>query len=695
MEAKHLLAFIIGGLAFLALQPLLVASSIFMIIGFLVLILAVFILPGGWFLGYLGVRSSLDLLRGRIGRTIILCVLAALGLTIFSKTLGNLTPAIAFALGGLIGLQFVATPPSRHRGARPEPKRASRRVETYLELGRSGIFSKGGLSLEEARSGVLVMGLRAGSTTRKLVKELAEKGFRVLIIGSRKLIPETSKNSKLYVVEAVDLAEDLINSPEAVEAFTYAFNLANRLRNDDIPLLLRSCRLARENLLSGKLDKSAALQSIAEGVQDPRRAPVILASSSNMASIRRGGFQAFRAELADVTAIEVHGSERDRAFITAYLILAFRNLDACLVIQDPEILVRDVNLLPYDARESWEYVFNVLADWRSKGLILVSKSPILSSWAYLLCQARIYTRLGEYVLRPDDRLREILPELRSLGQDEAMIVGEASRKVQIEYVPPIKVPEERWPKPVAEAEAKAEEPSERGGIVLEEVFGGRAVDAARILEKCRKELRAVAPEEEEVLKKLVERGYVVVFGGRYLLTATGEEVLKQYQESVKAGRPIEPVEGREEVKPAERREEAKPVGEGVEESKPVQSVVDAEEMAERMDEHSARLLKAESLFRQGKYGPCVMTCYKFMVNIIKAAYGIEKGRLTDLVEKLGEERAGLTLEEAKEAFTIMIEARDLMEEGRPVPLKLALRMLTYSRKVMDRLYGLVSGGGGG
>jgi len=289
-------------------------------------------------------------------------------------------------------------------------------------------------------------------------------------------------------------------------------------------------------------------------------------------------------------------------------------------------------------------------------------------------------------LRPDDRLREILPELRSLGQDEAMIVGEASRKVQVEYVPPIKVLEDRWPKPVAEAGAKAEVPAERGKTVLEEVFGERAVDAARILEKCRKELKAVAPEEEEILKKLVERGYVVMFGGRYLLTATGEEVLKQYQESVKAGAPIESVEG---------REEAKPVEEVVEEPKPVQSVVDAEEMAERMDEHSARLLKAESLFRQGKYGPCVMTCYKFMVNIIKAAYGIEKGRLPDLVEKLGEERAGLTLEEAKEAFTIMIEARDLMEEGRPVPLKLALRMLTYSRKVMDRLYELVSGGGGG
>jgi len=80
------------------------------------------------------------------------------------------------------------------------------------------------------------------------------------------------------------------------------------------------------------------------------------------------------------------------------------------------------------------------------------------------------------------------------------------------------------------------------------------------------------------------------------------------------------------------------------------------------------------------------------VNSLKAFYDIEKGHLDDIVEMLEERGVDtLTVNEAKDAKTLLIEASNALKDGRQVSLTSAQRMLRYARKVLDHL----SGGGGG
>jgi hypothetical protein len=161
------------------------------------------------------------------------------------------------------------------------------------------------------------------------------------------------------------------------------------------------------------------------------------------------------------------------------------------------------------------------------------------------------------------------------------------------------------------------------------------------------------------------------------------ELLNEYQKAVKERGPIAVAGG----EPEKREAETTPVRE---ESR--QMVIDHEEALDRIGEHVAGYYLAESLFRQGKYAQSVMKAYEFMVNSLKAFYSIEKGHLDDIVEMLEEKNAEkpLTVNEAKDAKTLLIEASTALKDGRQVSLTSAQRMLRYARKVLDHL----SGGGG-
>jgi len=71
--------------------------------------------------------------------------------------------------------------------------------------------------------------------------------------------------------------------------------------------------------------------------------------------------------------------------------------------------------------------------------------------------------------------------------------------------------------------------------------------------------------------------------------------------------------------------------------------------------------------------------------------------LDDLVETLVERgaEAGLTISEAKDAKTLLIEASNALKEGRQVPITSAQRMLRYARKVLEALQRVGGGGGEG
>ena len=183
-----------------------------------------------------------------------------------------------------------------------------------------------------------------------------------------------------------------------------------------------------------------------------------------------------------------------------------------------------------------------------------------------------------------------------------------------------------------------------------------------------------------MVRRLKDLGYIRddILAGHVLLTDAGEQVLREFRESGGRGHP----------RPAESGE-AEGGGGGGAQSR--QETLDRGEASERADEHLPLLMRAESLFRQGKYALCILAAYEYMVNALKSAYGIEKGHLPDLVAQLRGVDVGITLEEAKTAKTLVIEARKAIDEGRRASMTDAGKMVELARRVSRAL----GGGGGG
>lgn len=697
---KYLIAFILGGTIFAMVAPFLSVLAILALIALVLLLIFAAFIPGGWLLGYLATRSVTGLLLfGRIGRTLLLALLFSLISMLLEGVLAMPAGGLAFLLGGMLGVSALWSPPHRYRHQTASAEPAKRRKEgLMIELGRGGLLSVEGITRHEFESGVLVVGARARTVARKIVKELVKMGYRVVIIGSRRLIPP-DVSAELYEVSAIDVSRDFEEYEESADNMVYALALAHRLKNDDVSNLIPAARLVREAVLGGRVGRGEILQSIQ--VQDRRLAPLFANIASLVKSIAPGGLYTSQilSSRARVVCVEPIGPQRDKIFTIAYLLQMLADKEVVLVVEDPELIVKDINLLSYEAREPWEKIYLALDYSKQSGLILVSRDTPKTERVWGLCRTYIFTELSEPPSRAGDRLRTLLPLIKSLKPMEAVISGEGDRRFKVEPVYPAVV-EAKIVKPatvvasgeggVVEARPEAGgEPPAPQPTMLEEAFGERVLDAARILEQARSGLTKLPEEDRELVRQLEEKGYLTSFGGTYYTTATGEEALSEYQRAVKERGPlIKGVSAKEaEGAGAEHREEHKEA---------VQTVIDSEAES-RMGEALATYYMAESLFRQGKYGPCVMNCYEFMVNALKRFYGIEKGHLDDLVETLVERgaEAGLTISEAKDAKTLLIEASNALKEGRQVPITSAQRMLRYARKVLEALQRVGGGGGEG
>lgn len=691
---KYIIAFILGGGIFTIIIRFLNILVIFAAIAIVILLILAAFIPGGWLLrqlGYFTVRNIASLLFfGRVGRTLLLALFLSLIPGFMEKTLAIPAGQLAFLLGGALGVSAVWSP---QRYGRPSIKSepVKRREELVIELGKSGLFSVEGITKHEFESGVLVVGARARTVTRKIAKELARLGCKVVIIGSKKLIP-SNVHSEVYEASAIDLSKDFEEYEESADNMVYALALAHRLKNDDVSNLIPAARLVREGVLGGVVGRNEILQSIQ--VQDRRLAPLFANIAALVKSIAPGGLHTSQilSSEAQVVCVEPLGSQRDKVFIIAYLLQMLADKGVVLIVEDPDLIIKDINLLSYEAREPWEKLYLALDYSKQSGLILVSRATPKTERAWSLCHTYILTELSEPPFRADERSRSLLPLIRSLKPMEAIISGEGDRKFKMEPIYPAKG-EPKIVKPVAVTASKegqlvetqlktGEETSAPQPTMLEKAFGEKVLDIARILEQARIGLTSVSEVDKELVKKLEEWGYLTSFGGTYYTTATGEEALSEYQKAVKErGLLIQqaPAEKAEEVVEATPQEA-------------VQTVIDSE-AGSRVVETLATYYMAESLFRQGKYGPCIMKCYEFMVNALKKFYNIGKGHIDDLVEVLAERGAetGLTISEAKDAKTLLIETSKALEEGGQVPLTSAQRMLKYARKVLDALH--KTGGG--
>jgi len=590
--------------------------------------------------------------------------------------------------------------------SRSRQKASQRPQEAKIEKVNAGdrLLKKKLLTVDSLESGVIVTGEEAVQVGRMLIREARNLGKKIVIIGeSSHLIPEGSGRVKASKAEAFNVVEDFLRDPASIEAFTYSFVLANKLENDDIPLILVAAYNVMRDIHAGNISREDAVKAIPDQIQD-RRGNLIKNVLSLCSFIGSKGisFTSLGNDW-DILYISVRGlPQRQAVFAMAYSIYMLSRYDAVLVLHNPEKLLPDINILAYNARESWERAFNTIASWRDRGLglILVSRNPIASPYLLRLCPTILATRMPEVPARLDDELmRQVVKAARGIKPGE--LVASTSDKLVIAkykapepaYIPPPKPAEKTQEQKILVSaskdsvkEAVEEQKEEIKPTALEREFGGKVVEAARILQQARSGLQVsvetAGQVDVQLLKKLEEKGYLTQFGGLYYPSATGLELLNEYQKAVKERGPIAVAGG----EPERRGAEATPVRE---ESR--QTVIDQGEALDRLGEHVAGYYLAESLFRQGKYAQSVMKAYEFMVNSLKAFYSIEKGHLDDIVEMLEERNAEkpLTVNEAKDAKTLLIEASTALKDGRQVSLTSAQRMLRYARKVLDHL----SGGG--
>jgi hypothetical protein len=236
--------FVAGGLMALALKPFIMLA----LIGLLILAVAMMFfafIPGGWIFSSLGGRILSWALFTRFGLAILLAILGFVG----SLALGDW---MLFLAGGL-GLMLLVRPPSiisKTRSPRilQQPQEKIERVKAGDSLLKRGI-----LSIDSLESGIIVTGEGAIDVARALVHEARRLGRRVVIIGeSSLLVPRGCGRVKASRAEAFDVVDDFLRSPVAVEAFAYAFALANKLENDDIPLILVAARALVRDLQAWK-----------------------------------------------------------------------------------------------------------------------------------------------------------------------------------------------------------------------------------------------------------------------------------------------------------------------------------------------------------------------------------------------------------------------------------------------------------
>lgn len=463
MVIRQLLAFIIGGIiATFLIHPLVMSAIPIILLLSLGLVILSFIVPGGWFFSWLTFRVISLPLYFKIGRFVFGLIGASLIAFIVGVALGHAARDIfMFISGGLVTL-FSFTPPSILKSWRQVSKSSELKMK---KLKTEKLFGKEvGLEVSDLHAGILVMGEECIDVARALIKNIVDSGLKVVVIGqSSKIIPEDTK-VRGGIVDKIDVVGDMLRESRSIESFSYAYVLANRLRSDIILLMMNACMDNLVEVRSGRLSVEEFFKTLPDKIQDR-----IVLSMKTVMSVTADWFSKDGLRLTEVIGdwqilyISVRNLPyRQAMFSMAYAILTL-NLDAVLVIHSPEFLVKDINLLAYDSREPWERLFNALDDWRvrGRGLILVSKSPMLSQQTLNLCQIYIASRMSEYFRSLDEKTRIICEASRTLKNGEVVVYDSRGLfKLKLEIPNPANIPP---PKKKIVVEV-----SEKGQEVIEE-----------------------------------------------------------------------------------------------------------------------------------------------------------------------------------------------------------------------------------
>ena len=685
---RYVIAFIAGGTAFTILAPILSSIAILMIIGLIILAILTAFIPGGWVIMF-GFRSLIGFFRMWIMPLTILAI-AALFITVLTGTAGHdVGLGLSFVVGGLAGIMVVsrfskltqASVSSRKLGSRvfaqysqgstveskpPKGWSIPVVVTTGFLGGEAGILS------EAFKEGVVVMGEAAIPASRTLVKGAAEKGMRVVVIGSPYIAPN---------VEGVKLVRLGMTSLNIVSPESGLDGFSRRLwaENIAVPLVVAAgLDTAEAGMVVRFLQKFAGARLTPNDVEKivAEYGPTSSARLKDAIGMLTTHFgeeyphpsKLFKGEWRILVIDTSRLSQSLQLFTTMYLLYEAPDLfPGCVIVFDSaELGLPEQSLLPYDARHVWLRTLKAVERLKTSGFIIVASTGLLAPELLDIADTYIVTRGPAHMRRAlSERIGlEINPSAIPIGQ--AFVFTRISRDGEPHLFTGRLVEVEHADIPRLEEEAERE-----ATLLREEMLAPLRdtilyADFAEMAEKCYKVLRSIkslatpTPERvilgagqnsDKALKQLLEKGYILVDPAGVLgLTTLGEQAIKDWESRVKKAHTSDTLE--------------KTHSQGVS-TIAVQAGLQVFQRSSKpdMSEPSRLVVRAREALLKGEVLQAVGIAYKAAVRALKEATGTVKGHLPELAEK-AVEKGILKLEddEVRRLYAANIEAKRLSKQ---------------------------------
>jgi hypothetical protein len=687
---RYLVIFIGFGVLFTLLQPVLAQFAVLTLLLLILLPLAVFI-PGGWLL-FSGLNSFLRLFRSIIVPAILVLLAALISLLTYRYSGPAAGLGLSFIIGGILGLIVMlrlgrfskltqASISSKKLGSRIFAQYSQEStVESKPPKGWSipvvvtpGLFGReAGILSEAFREGVVVMGEAAIPASRTLAKGAAEKGMKVVVIGSPYIAPN---------VEGVKLVRLGMTSFNIVSPESGLDGFSRRLwaENIAVPLVVAAgLDTAEAGMVVRFLQKFAGARLSPDDVEKivAEYGPTSSARLKDAIGMLTTHFgeeyphpsKLFKGEWRILVIDTSRLSQSLQLFTTMYLLYEAPNLfPGCVIVFDSaELGLPEQSLLPYDARHVWLRTLKAVEKLKTSGFIIVASTGLLAPELLDIAGTYIVTRGPAHMRRAlSERIGlEINPSAIPIGQ--AYVFTRVSRNGEPHLFTGRLVEVKHADIPRLEEEAERE-----ATLLREEMLAPLRdtilyADFAEMAEKCYKVLRSVkslatpTPERvisgagqnsDKALKHLLEKGYILVDPAGVLgLTTLGEQAIKDWESRVKKAHTSDTLE--------------KVHSQGVS-TIAVQAGLQVFQQSSKpdMSEPSRLVVRAREALLKGEVLQAVGIAYKAAVRALKEATGTVKGHLPELAEK-AVEKGILKLEddEVRRLYAANIEAKRLSKQ---------------------------------
>lgn len=703
MEARHIIGFVLGGLAFVIVQPILSSLVVIALIGLLILLIVSILLPGGWLL-FLGFRTFTGLFRGLIA-PVAVAMLASLAVTGVSLAYGSEAGMIlAFLIGGVTGLLIVSRLSSKPGAVSAKPQlfasqRAAARAQpvsvsavgqhlvTKPSAGDVPVVSAGGwlgrrhgcISSEMVRNGVMVLGEASTVVVRTVVKGVLEAGYRVVIIGSPYMAAPHS-GTKL-----VSLGKTSVNILRASHGDR--FQLRRWAENIAVPLVVSTgLDTAEAGMVIRFVEKFGGARITPDDVDKlvaeygPTSSARLKDALGMLTTFFGEGYPepeklfsgSWRQLVIDIRSL----SQASQLFISMYLLYeAPRLFPGCVMVFDSaELGIPEQQILPYDARHVWLRTLKAVERLREAGFIMSSSTGLLAPELLDLADTYIITRGPAHARRSISERVGVDINVAAIGVGRAVVFTKAGPDAK-----PHLFEGEIIRTPVCDIKALEAEAEREATLLREEMMHAFRdtllyAEFADMAEACYRVLRAVrrtqsptpdrvvseaGEDAKKALNMLLEKQYLLTDPSGVLgLTSLGEQALRDWEAKTRR-------DGEKHAPPTPIKVEQPQQ----EKSMPLQAGLKAfDDDREKANIHDyaevERLVsRARIYLARGDSISAVGAAYKAAVAALKRFTGVEKGHLPELAQKAAEKGVlNVSEEEARRLFAANIESKRLSKK---------------------------------